>query len=438
MNQRSSLVTRLLVLGTLATGLAAGGVACQQQNGPAAEPDPIPTKPTTKKDASPPPPAPPKEDAGEPTPVPVKDGATPPVADAGAETGPSSDGSAADTGSDGGNTGDGGPVMSLLDNPLGPLPQDLKDVGLFTAYPALTTVDPRAFYFEPRYPLWSDGLEKARYAVLPKGKQIDTAVRDAWEFPVGMLMFKTFSFKDPAAGGKLRPVETRLIRRVSNTGDFTDQWDFQVYQWNDAGTSATLANIDKVIPREVTVDGQKFTHNIPSTKQCWNCHIANKAPMIGFDELRLNIKVGTATATQLDQVVAKQWLTKAPVAPLLEVTGGRTPLEKSVMEYVQANCAHCHNGEQPRQPGARYPMLDLRWDHLIKSTVNIMTMTVGTASGVRIVPGDPAKSILLQAMKAIANPAANIEVKPMPVVGVSRMDQKAVDMVEMWIKTLTP
>jgi cytochrome c553 len=363
--------------------------------------------------------------------------------DAGNETAPlpdaSGDGSiTGDTGTGDTGTSDGGPVTSLLDNPTGPMPKDLKDVGLFTAYPALTTVDARAFAFEPRYPLWSNGLEKARYAVLPKGKQIDTTMRDAWEFPVGTLMFKTFSFKDPAMAGKLRPVETRVIRRVADTGLFEDQWDFQVYQWNDAGTGATLADIKKVIPRQVTVDGETFTHNIPSIKMCWNCHIANKAPVIGFDELRLNWKPGSATTTLLDQVVAKQWLTKPPVAPLLEVTGGRTPLETSVMEYLQANCAHCHNGEMPRQPGARYPMLDLRSDKLIKSTVNVMTMSVASAAGTRIVPGDPTKSILLLAMKAIADPAANTEVKPMPAVGVDRMDKKNVDMVEQWIKALKP
>jgi hypothetical protein len=418
----------------LVAALFLGAGACQQDpNTPA--PDPGPTMPAPKKDASADKPPATTEDANTIPPVGVKDAET---TDGGIEAAPMTDGSAHDGSISDGST-DGGPVTSLLDNPTGPMPKDLKDVGLFTAFPALTTVDPRAFAFEPRYPLWSNGLEKARYAVLPAGKKIDNTIKDAWEFPVGTLMFKTFSFKDPAMGGKLRPVETRVVRRVADTGAVEDQWGFEVYQWNDAGTAATLADIRKVIPRQVTVDGETFTHNIPNIKMCWNCHIANKAPVIGFDELRLNYKPAPATTTFLDQIVAKQWLTKPPVAPLLEVTGGRTPLEKSVMEYLQANCAHCHNGEaMPRQPGARYPMLDLRWDKLIKSTVNVMTMSVGTASGTRIVPGDPSKSILLLAMKAIADPAANSEVKPMPTVGVDHMDKKAVDMVEMWIKGLTP
>ena len=167
--------------------------------------------------------------------------------------------------------------------------------------------------------------------------------------------------------------------------------------------------------------------------------MANRSPIIGFDELRLNSKLETADpGTQLDKVIANKWLTTAPVAPLAEVKG-RTPLELSVLEYFQANCSHCHNGLQtPLKPGSRYPQLDLRYDKAVAQTVGISTMTVGTASGTRIIPKDPAKSVLIQAMRAVANPLAMPDVKPMPLVGVDRMDKKAVEMIEQWINTLAP
>jgi hypothetical protein len=391
-------------------------------------------------------PPPPRKDARPVTPV--ADSSAPPEVDAGTPgsggapgTGGTSgkDGGAADTGSasdTGAGSGDGGPAGSIIDNPLGPLPMDLKDVGIFTAIPDLTKVHPRAFGFTPRYPLWSNGLEKVRYAVIPNGMKINTSKRDAWDFPVGTLFFKTFSVKDPANAAKTIPVETRLIRRVSTTGEVFEQWEFNVWEWNATGTAATLLDLKKRVPREVTVDGVKFTHNIPSRKDCWNCHIANKAPIIGFDELRLNSKLTpTATTTQLDQVVAKQWLTQAPTPPIIEVTG-RTPAEKAALEYLQANCSHCHNGEQPLEPGARYPALDLRYTQAVKNTVNVMTMSVGTAPGIRVVPGDPMKSILFLAVQAIGNPSANMEVKPMPTVGVDRMDPTAVQLLRDWIMAL--
>jgi hypothetical protein len=101
---------------------------------------------------------------------------------------------------------------------------------------------------------------------------------------------------------------------------------------------------------------------------------------------------------------------------------------------LQGNCAHCHNGEERLEPGARYPALDLRWDKILKNTVNVMTMTVGTASGYRIVPGDPMKSILFFGVSR----TGSAEVKPMPLVGVDVVDAKAVEMLRQWITALKP
>ena len=79
-------------------------------------------------------------------------------------------------------------------------------------------------------------------------------------------MFKTFSFKDPANGGKDKPVETRLIRRIADTGKVTEQWQFAVWEWNAAGDAATLVNEDRFlnpIPREVTVEGENHARDFP-------------------------------------------------------------------------------------------------------------------------------------------------------------------------------
>ena len=107
--------------------------------------------------------------------------------------------------------------------------------------PSLTMTDPRAFYYEPKHPLWSNGLDKSRFMILPKGAKIDTSVRDAWTFPVGTLFVKTFSYRDP--GGKVIPIETRLIRRVADTGEVFEQWTFDVYEWDAGATGAKLIDI---------------------------------------------------------------------------------------------------------------------------------------------------------------------------------------------------
>jgi hypothetical protein len=378
-------------------------------------------------------PPPPEEDAEAPPPRKLDARAAdrapnPPMPDAGA------------TDMGGGAEAGAGPMS--VDNPLGTPPMDLKDVGIFTAYPDVSKIHARAFQFAPKHELWSNGLSKSRQAVLPADAKIDTSNRDAWDFPVGSMFFKTFGTTD--ATGKLTPIETRVIRRLNKTAEMIhEQWDFQVYEWNAAGTAATLLDLKKRVPREVMVPinnvPTKITHNIPRLADCWNCHVANKATIIGFDELRLAWKSPTATgATLLADVMGKGWLTVAPTPPYRAVTGGRFPEETAALEYLQGNCAHCHNGEDPQEPGARYKDLDLRFDKAVRSTVNVAVMSVGSKQGIRIVPGMPNRSILLEAVEAIGNPMADPEVKPMPTVGVDKMDPKASMVLRAWIAKVTP
>jgi hypothetical protein len=343
-------------------------------------------------------------------------------------------------GSGDGSVGDGAPGANLLDNPTAAPPASLKDVGLFPAFPDMTQVDPRAFYFEPRYPLYSNGLSKQRYAVLPAGQKINTGKRDAWDYPVGTLFFKTFFQEPAAAGGKQRPVETRLVRRKATTGEPQQQWEFFIWQWNDAGTDATLpteVEFRNGIPKMVRIGGRTITHNIPKRSACWNCHIANKSTIIGFDELRLNSTLTGKTMTQLDEVIGKGWLTAAPPKPWVSISDANTT-QRQVLEYFHANCAHCHNDEEPLEPGARYNLLDLRWDKALASTIGVRTMTVGTADGIRVVPRQPVQSILFLALEGMMNSAMNAEVKLMPPVGVEVPDPAAIDLFRRWIMALPP
>lgn len=336
---------------------------------------------------------------------------------------------------DGAAPADGGeevgpPVMSLLTDPLGTLPENLKDVGLFPAFPDLTKAHPRAFLFEPRYPLYSNGLDKLRHLVMPEGKKIDTANRELWDFPVGTLFFKTFSFKDPAMGGKDRPVETRLIRRIAGTGTRTEQWDFQVYEWSEDGKTATLLNIRNPKDRQVVINGQTITHQIPGRIDCRKCHIANFTTVIGFDELRLNGPLGAATKTQLQEVIDRQWLTAPPAAPHAQIVDSN-PRRKWIREYMHANCGHCHNGGVTAEEITR--VFDLREKAFVANTVNKMTEG-RTKSGLRIVPMKPDESILFLAVK---NEMNEPELNRMPLVGVQVADKDAVARLREWI-TLGP
>ena len=331
---------------------------------------------------------------------------------------------------DTGTSGDaevGGAAKSLVENPLAAVPTDLKDTGVFPAFPDTTKVHPKAYYFEPRYPLYSNLLDKHRVMVLPEGKKIDTTKRDQWQFPVGTLFFKTFYDKTE---GK-RPIETRLIRRIVETGTQKEQWEFNVYEWSEDGKTASLLNIRNPKDRMVNVGGAApITHSIPSRINCQECHLANYTPIIGFDELRLNGPLAGQTKTQLQDVIDKSFLSAAPTAPFANITATEPKL-KWVLEYMHANCGHCHNGgtETPENITRVY---DLRAASFLASTIR--QPTVGrTKSGMRIVPGRPDQSILFEAFARESN---DTELNRMPRVGVNVADKDAVARLRDWIMTL--
>src|SRR5690349_17488013 len=63
-------------------------------------------------------------------------------------------------------------------------PHDLACTGLYSDWTEKTLAGD-AVPFSPRYPAWSDGMEKSRYLALPTGTSIDTSDPNEWQFPVG-------------------------------------------------------------------------------------------------------------------------------------------------------------------------------------------------------------------------------------------------------------
>src|SRR5262249_2186079 len=142
--------------------------------------------------------------------------------------------------------------------------------------PDTATTSPLAVAYEPRWPLWSDGLTKARWIVLPTGATVDDSDRGRWQFPLGTLFFKTFSTEE-------RPIETRVLRLRA------DGWEYAAYIWNVDASDASLADIDAgAIGVNVSIGGEQFEHEVPPRLDCKKCHESNTTTIIGFDELRLN------------------------------------------------------------------------------------------------------------------------------------------------------
>jgi hypothetical protein len=314
---------------------------------------------------------------------------------------------------------------SLVCDSLRPLPSSIKETGFFPAAPDFTTVAPALTEFQPSLELWSNGLGKKRFVLLPAGGKIDIQDRERWVPPVGTVFIKLF-LADGPNGPNTRPIETRIIRRTSDP-DPLNEYEFAVYQWNEAGTDATL--LDKFWPAaDVTlaVGGQAFTHVIPSRSDCDKCHGTNDTVVIGFDELRLDWKLPGAATTQLETFAARGAFKSPLPANPERISVPTNPLLEKVEGFVHGNCAHCHNGTNST-------VFDLRYPTFVQNTVGQMTMGSGTTAGLRVDPGKPDNSILYrQVTRMMLPPGLN----PMPPVGVQRAPDEGLALLRKWILAL--
>jgi hypothetical protein len=311
------------------------------------------------------------------------------------------------------------PVPTWLDQPTAELPPSMSELGLYRSLPALDVAHPAAVAFRPRYELWSNGADKQRYLVLPPGGAVDTSQPQAWTFPLGSLLFKTFS-APRETGAEPRAVETRVLW-LQEQG-----WQYAVYLWDESGGDATLGDTSVTHPVSVVIDGERFEHVVPAKLDCRKCHESQAAAVIGFDELRLNAPYVDDQPTQLEALHAAGVLSTLPAAP--DTIEHADAQARDVLGYLHGNCAHCHNGGDGASSA-----FDLR--HPVAFENLIGRDTEGEAlAGIRVVPGQPEQSVLWQALSR----AQFDDIQPMPPVGVQRADLSALSLIHQWIETLPP
>ena len=323
-------------------------------------------------------------------------------------------------GAGGGGAGGAAPQTSWLDA-TGRLPPTLEETGLYADLTDLGSYDERAILYQPGHALWSNGSVKQRFIVLPKGAQVDTQDRGAWQFPEGTVFFKTFSYEDEEAKDGLRPIETRVLQKTA------EGWEFHAYLWARDRSSAKLLDGVFTTPVQVEYEGETFEHVVPARLDCRTCHESQPVRVIGFDELRLNSPLVAGGPSQLTSLYARGVLSELPDDPDEIVHADDTTRE--VLGYLQGNCAHCHNGWQG--PSSAF---DLRHDVALENLISVDT-TSELLSGVRVVPGDPEASALF---RALSRDAAFPDGAVMPPVGVDLVDRKAVALFRGWIEALDP
>ncbi len=303
-----------------------------------------------------------------------------------------------------------GAGAAWIDDVEAPPPTWLSETGLFADVQALEPAEGLLPYAPPS-PLWTNGSGKHRLLYLPPGARIDTSTPDAWRFPVGTVLVKTFTYGDLEGQDGEAPVETRLLFRRR------DGWAYALYHWGVDGAEARL--VGERWPgrtlRLATADGAAREHTLPGLLDCQACHETNRGEaVIGLSRINLDARLPATLFTQ------------APAPP---TPAGRTPAEQTAMDFFVGNCVHCHHGET-RGENSSFSLLP---EDLVASTVNQPTEASASGAGIRVIPGDAEGSAIFEAVVKTRRDGYRGEFKAMPPLGWDEIDPTVESALREWI-----
>ncbi|MBX3579717.1 MAG: hypothetical protein KF723_21140 [Rhizobiaceae bacterium] len=315
-------------------------------------------------------------------------------------------------------------------------PKLLSEYGFFDDLPAQKPAV-GVLPFDVATPLFSDSALKYRFVYVPTGLSATYDGTEAFDFPVGTALIKTFAFpadyRDPDKN--IRIVETRVMLR-QEAG-----WLASAYVWNAAGTDAELKIAGaKVEIESVAADGSPlaFTYAVPNRNQCKACHAFNgEIVPLGPKARNLNhdFPYAEGAQNQLARWSAAGILAGAPdpsAAPSVpHWRDEAADLNHRARAWLDVNCAHCHRREGPASNSGLF--LTFGEPEGVTIGINKRPVAAGKGSGGRafdIVPGDPDASILLYRVES-TEPGVM-----MPELGRHLPDPDAVSLLRNWILTL--
>lgn len=300
--------------------------------------------------------------------------------------------------------------------------------------------------------LFSDYAHKLRTIWMPPGTQAKYDANEAFDFPVGTIISKTFYYPRGSDGAvlrvadsgsesldgldlrKVRLIETRLlVRREAG-------WVALPYVWNDDQTEATLARAGESIALALhKPDGsatQDFTYMVPDENQCAGCHGTNNTTRelhpIGPKARHLNRDdpwhPGENQLVRMAGAGRLQGLPKDAVPYNARFDDANAPVADRARAYLDINCGHCHNPVGPADTSGLW--LDAATDDPRRLGLCKPPVAAGQGTGDHtfdIVPGRPQDSILVYRMDSL-DPGAM-----MPELGRGTVHEEGVALVRDWI-----
>lgn len=316
--------------------------------------------------------------------------------------------------------------------------EKLSDYGLFSGDMKEQVPAPDVLPYDLNTPLFSDYAYKLRFVKIPAGKAAVYSPDEAFDFPEGTVIAKTFYYPDDfrKPGKKRRLLETRILYKQA------EGWATYPYIWNEEQTEAYYDVAGRIKPVEwVHTDGKKrsISYVIPNKNQCKQCHELNGGVVpIGPTARSLNKDYAYpgGTQNQLEHWAAQGKLTGftgAANAPRLAVWNNAQTgsLAQRARAYLDVNCGHCHRpGGQAATSGL---FLNSAETDSVELGINKPPVAAGRASAdnlYSIHPGHPEKSILIYRLKSL-DPGIM-----MPEMGRKTVDEEGLKLLEEWIGSL--
>lgn len=310
-----------------------------------------------------------------------------------------------------------------------PLPQTLSATGAFEDTATLTP-SPGVIPYDVNSPLWSDGAAKFRYISIPTGKKIDFAETGPWRFPAGTVLIKHFEI-----GTEHKRLETRffIVKEDLTLYGLT-------YKWRDDHSDADLVSTNGLIETVYFDGGKAQTWHYPSRQNCFECHNASTHYVLGVRTGQQN-KVMTYPSSAVADNQLRTWnhlgLFSQPLdestLPAQEawvsVDDKSASLELRIKSYLAANCAYCHNPDNPLE-GVNY---DARFETQLSDMAMVDAVPqndLGLAGAKIVKAQNPHLSTLYQRINT------NDDAIQMPPLARDVIDASARDAMIEWILSL--
>lgn len=359
---------------------------------------------------------------------------------------------------------DTGSIHAVVRNPVQQsphrFPRKLSESGLFASVTTHAPA-PGVLAFSVNAPQWCDHATAERFIavpgedsirIFPKSRRVPGSMFGRQiDFPNDTVLMKTLSLEvEPGNASSRQRIETQLLHFDGR------DWRGYTYEWNDDQTDATLVGAEgksralTIRDPEAPGGSRQQTWKYASRSDCLRCHNPWAEHTLAFNAAQLNRdhdyggitdnQIRTLRHIGLWEDASEPLTANAPAeqkdAPQPQDDLPRYPdpfdatadLATRGRTYLHVHCAPCH-----RANGGGSAYVHLSYDLPLAEgkllAVRPSQGTLGIPHAQVAAPGDPFRSVLYLRM-------AKLGPGHMPHIGSSIVDQRGLELIHDWIRSL--